>query len=97
LSGAPIRAVLGSPTDLAASLAPYAPLPFALDPVLANPNGWSLSVPLGYAAAPAGPVLAAALPRPPPKPKAARLLVGLSGPAVARHRGQDPRKVRYAV
>jgi hypothetical protein len=97
LSGAPIRAVLGSPTDIAASLAPYAPPASALDPVLANPNGWSLSVPLGYSAAPAGPVLAATLPRPPPKPKAARLLVGLPGPAVARRRGQDPKRVRYAL
>src|SRR5262249_60618608 len=33
----------------------------------------------------------------PPKPRAAGRLVGLSGPGVARSRGQDPRRVRYAM
>jgi hypothetical protein len=98
LSGAPIRAALGPPADLAASLAPYVfSIGSALDPVLANPNGWTLTIPLGYSAAPAGPVLLAAPPRPPPRPKAARIAAGLAGAAAARRMGLDPLHVRLAV
>jgi len=97
MSGAPIHAALGAPADLFASLAPLAlQIGPTLDSVLASPNGWTLTIPLGYAAAPAGPVLAAGPPRPPPPPRAARLVAGLAGPSAPR-RGLDPRRLRLAL
>lgn len=47
LEGAPIRAALGPPADLAVSLAPYASrVAGVLEGVLARPTSWTLAIPL---------------------------------------------------
>ena len=96
VDGAPVRAALGPPVDLNASLAAYPQAAAGLGPALASPLSWKLTIPLGYGA-PVGPVLLAAPPRPPAPPRVARLRAGLAGPAVARARRLDPRRVRFAL
>lgn len=98
VDGAPIRAALGPPADLNASLAPYPQAAAALGPALASPVSWKLTIPLGYGA-PVGPVLLAAPPRPPAPapPRVSSLRAGLAGPGVARARRLDPRRVRFAL